>query len=139
MTLRPARAVLHGDDVGGEIVSAGIVEERAADRVRVDRHAFGFERADFLRVKTAAGDDADAGKISASSAARTLRTSCMLTPVGVKVPIIGTIEASTSVPDVSSRTPHSRSPSARATQSDVPTQSLSKSTSAMTLTAGSMY
>src|SRR5665213_1533760 len=78
-------------------------------------------------------------KPSASSALRTLCTSCALTPVGLNVPICGITLLSTSVPEVSSRTPHSRSPSARATASDVPAQSLSKSTSAMTFTEASMY
>ncbi len=62
-----------------------------------------------------------------------------MTPVGGNVPICGMTLRSTSVPDVSSRTAHSFVPSARAHASDVATQSFSKSTRAMTFTAGSMY
>jgi hypothetical protein len=40
------------------------------------------------------------------------------------------------VSEVSSRTPYNRDPSARATASDVPTQSLSKSTSVIIWTSG---
>ena len=66
---------------------------------------------------------------SASSASRTLRTSRSLTPRGSKSPISLQSERSTSWPEVSSRTPQSRGPSARATSSAVRTESLSKSTS----------
>ena len=71
-------------------------------------------------------------KPSRSSASRTLRTSCGLTPRGSKRPICGDSERSTIVVDVSSRTPQSCGPSARATATAVPTQSLSKSTSTIT-------
>src|SRR2546426_3235254 len=47
-------------------------------------------------------------------------------------------DSSTSVSEVSMRTPYSRWPSARATVSAVPTQSFSKSTSVMSRTFGSM-
>ena len=76
---------------------------------------------------------------SASSALRTLRTSCGFTPRGSNPPICDRIDRSTSVSDVSSRTPYSRSPSARAHASDVPTQSLSKSTRPMTLTDSGIW
>src|SRR5467141_2714889 len=76
-------------------------------------------------------------KPSASSARRTFQTSCGFTPVGLNVPICGMTDLSTRVSDVSSRTPYSRSPSSRARASDVPTQSLSKSTSVMRRIAGS--
>jgi len=42
---------------------------------------------------------------SPSSARRTFQTSCGLTPVGLKVPICGITDLSTSVSDVSIRTP----------------------------------
>ena len=54
-------------------------------------------------------------KPSRSSASRTLRTSCGLTPRGSKRPICGDSERSTIVDDVSRRTPQSCGPSARAT------------------------
>ena len=46
---------------------------------------------------------------------------------------------STIVSDVSSRTPHSRSPRARATSSEVRTQSFCQSTRTIRLALGSMY
>ena len=75
-------------------------------------------------------------KPSRSSASRTLRTSCGLTPRGSKRPICGDSERSTIVADVSSRTPQSCGPSARATATAVPTQSLSKSTSTIDVHLG---
>ena len=68
-------------------------------------------------------------KPSRSSASRTFQTSRGLTPVGLNVPICGITDLSTSVSEVSTRTPYSRWPRARATLSEVPTQSFSKSTS----------
>ncbi len=58
-------------------------------------------------------------KPSASSALRTLCTSCGFTPVGVNVDSCGQMDLSTSVELVSMRTPYKRFPSARATLSDV--------------------
>ena len=66
---------------------------------------------------------------SRSSASRTFRTSRSFTPRGSKSPISFQSARSTSCPDVSRRTPQSRSLSARATSSDVRTESFSKSTS----------
>ena len=76
-------------------------------------------------------------KPSASSASRTFRTSLALTPVGLKSPSSPQSERSTSVSDVSSRTPQRRGPSSRATCSAVSTESLSKSASTvMFMSAG---
>ena len=72
-------------------------------------------------------------KPSASSAARTFRTSRSLTPVGLKSPSSCHSDASTSDSEVSSRTPHRRGPSSRATASAVSTDVLSKSTSTVML------
>src|SRR5205807_1162614 len=77
-------------------------------------------------------------KPSRSRARRTFQTSRGFTPVGLKVPISGITDLSTRVSAVSIRTPYSRDPSARATLSEVPTQSLSKSTSVMSRTLGSI-
>ncbi len=75
-------------------------------------------------------------KPSASNACRTFATSRGLTPVGWKSPSSDHSERSTIVLEVSSRTPHSRSPNARAHASDVATESLSKSTRAISGTPG---
>ena len=69
------------------------------------------------------------GKPARSSASRTLSTRRQLTPRGSKSPISPATDRSTMVPEVSRRTPHRRSPSARATAREVATLSLSKSTS----------
>ena len=60
-----------------------------------------------------------ARSLARSSAWRTFRTSCGLTPRGSKRPICGHSERSTIVLEVSRRTPQSRSPEARATASAV--------------------
>ncbi len=72
-------------------------------------------------------------KPSLSSASRTLCTSRSFTPVGLKSPISSHSERSTSISDVSRRTPHSFGPSVRATSSAVCTELLSKSTSTVML------
>ena len=71
-------------------------------------------------------------KPSESSASRTLQTSRSLTPVGLKSPISSQSDWSTRLSDVSSRTPHSREPSTRATSSAVSTELFSKSTRTVT-------
>src|SRR5207302_1840217 len=70
------------------------------------------------------------------------RSSCAsraFTPVGLKSPISPTSERSTRLSDVSSRTPHSRSPSARATSSAVAIELFSKSTSTVTRISGGAH
>src|SRR5438128_2466166 len=76
---------------------------------------------------------------SGSRARRTSWHSCGVTPRGSKSPITFWTLTSTSVSEVSRRTPHSRWPSRRATSSEVRTQSFSKSTRTTRLTEGSMY
>ena len=78
-------------------------------------------------------------KPAASSASRVFRTSRSFTPVGLKSPISSHSERSTSVSDVSSRTPQSRSPSASATSSAVRTESFSKSTRTVTDISGGAH
>ena len=70
-------------------------------------------------------------KPSASRASRTFHTSRGFTPVGVKSPISSHRERSTMTLEVSRRTPHSRSPKARAHSRAVRTESFSKSTRAI--------
>src|SRR6266511_3723067 len=70
-------------------------------------------------------------KPSASRASRTFQTSRGFTPVGVKSPISCHSERSTMRLEVSRRTPHSRSPKARAQARAVRTESFSKSTRAI--------
>src|SRR6266571_6848944 len=72
-------------------------------------------------------------KPSLSSVSRTLRTSRSLTPVGLKSPNSSHSERSTSISDVSRRTPHNLGPSVRATSSAVCTELFSKSTSTVML------
>jgi hypothetical protein len=74
-------------------------------------------------------------KPSESSASRTLRTRRSLTPVGLKSPSSCQSDWSTRFSDVSSRTPHSRGPSARATASAVSIELFSKSTRTVMLTS----
>jgi len=78
-------------------------------------------------------------KPSRSSASRTFQTSRWLTPRGSKSPISFQSERSTSWPAVSSRTPQSRGPRARATSSDVRTESFSKSTSTTTFSSAGAH
>jgi hypothetical protein len=66
-------------------------------------------------------------KPAESSASRTLHTSRSFTPVGLKSPISSQRDPSTSVSEVSRRTPHRRGPRARATSSAVSTELFSKS------------
>jgi len=73
-----------------------------------------------------------ASKPSRSSARRTLRTSRALTPRGSKSPSSSHSERSTRRSEVSSRTPQSFGPRARAASSAVRTESFSKSTSTTT-------
>ena len=121
---------LDANDVGREVVLAA--EQRRADPVRVNRAVQRLEPADLLRVE-AAGDD-DAHALVAGGVERLAHA---LHEPGVDAggrnePISSSRARSTRFSEVSSRTPHSLSPSASATSSAVRTESLSKSTSTVT-------
>ena len=129
------REAVRENDVGGEVVVAP--EQRRADAVGVDRDVVRLELADALDVEAAGDDDLDALEAVLVESVPHLADEALVDATrGSKSPISFQSERSTSVREVSSRTPQRLWPMARATSSDVLTESFSKSTRTTTFTSG---
>ena len=128
------REAVREDDVGGEVVVAA--DERRADAVGVDRDVLRLELADPVDVEAARDDDLHALEAVLVERVAHLPDEALVDAARVEVAHLVPERAVDERARRVEATPQSRSPKARATSSDVRTESFSKSTRTTTLTSG---